>query len=168
MNKLMLYTLSGLMLLSALAAQANTEAITINCENAYREKSIREIQTRDRVGTIGTTLYVGGGIGGAMIGNLPVTLVTMFTGLPLALWGGQTKGGATKSLNLLEEESRQMRRFLKTLHRDISRSITHEDVVLSLQQELENGNLCADYPKLWGHSKIKRHIKRDLEHRFKK
>lgn len=167
MNKLMLYTLTGLMLLSALAAQAHTEALTINCEHAYRDKSIKEIQTRDRMGTIGTTLYVGGGIGGAMIGNLPVTLVTMFTGLPLALWAGQTKGGATKSLNLLEEESRQMRRFLKTLHRDVSRSISRDDVIVSLKQELENGNLCADYPKLWGHSKIKRHIKRDLGNRFK-
>jgi hypothetical protein len=76
-------------------------------------------------------------------------------------------GASTKTVELLEEESIQMNRFVKSLKRNVSEAITREDEMLVLPQELDNGNLCAHYPKLWSHSKIKTHMTKELEVRFK-
>jgi hypothetical protein len=167
MKKLILLTLSGLFLLTALTSYAQEASQTPPCEQAYRLKSAKEIEKRQRAVEYGFNLYVYGSLTGMVTGQLPVTLATMITGLPLNLWGNMSTGASTKTVELLEEESKQMNRFVKTLKKNVSEAITREDVVLVLQQELDNGNLCANYPKLWSHSKIKAHITRELEVRFR-
>ncbi len=167
MKKLMLLTLTGLFLLTAITSQASEELATPPCEQAYRIKSAKEIEKRQKAVEYGFNLYVYGSLTGMVTGQLPITLATMFTGLPLNMWGNFSTGASTKTVELLEEESKQMNRFVKSLQKNVSPVITRDDVVLVLQQELDNGNLCVNYPKLWSHSKIKRHIKRELETRFK-
>jgi len=167
MKKIMLLTLCGLFLFTAIATHAQDTSQIPPCEQAYRIKSAKEIEKRQKAVEYGFNLYVYGSLTGMITGQLPITLATMITGLPLNLWGNMSTGASTKTVELLEEESKQMNRFVRSLKRNISDAITRDDVVLVLQQELDNGNLCVDYPKLWSHSKIKRHISRELEARFK-
>lgn len=166
MKKIMLLTLCGLFLFTALAAQAEVTQ-TPPCEQAYRLKSAKEIEKRQKAVEYGFNLYVYGSLTGMVTGQLPITLATMITGLPLSLWGNMSTGASTKTVELLEEESKQMDRIVKSMQKNISTLITRDDVVLVLQQELDNGNLCVNYPKLWSHSKIKAHITKELEVRFK-
>jgi hypothetical protein len=167
MKKLILLTLSGLFLLTALTSYAQEASQTPPCEQAYRLKSAKEIERRQQAVEYGFYLYVYGSLAGMVSGQLPVTLATIITGLPLNMWGNMSTGASTKTVELLEEESKQMNRFVKSLKTNVSEAITREDVVLVLQQELDNGNLCANYPKLWSHSKIKAHIAKELKVRFR-
>lgn len=149
----------------SLAAFAD-EAPTPSCEDAYRARSQAEIEKRADYVEYGFNLYVYGSLAGMVTGQLPVTVVTMFTGLPMNLWGQWSTGSSTKTLLLLEEESKQMKSFMRSLSRELRTSVTEEDVRLTLQEELDNGNLCADLPELWGHRKIKRHLTAKLRERF--
>lgn len=143
-----------------------TPAEVVNCEEAYRAKSQAEIEKRADYVEYGFNLYVYGSLTGVVTGQLPITVVTMFTGLPMNLWGQWSTGTSTKTMNLMDEESKQMKSFVKKLKRELRVEITEDDVRVTLQEELDNGNLCADYPKLMGHNKIKKHLKKKLAERF--
>jgi hypothetical protein len=152
-------------LLCSLPALAQELLRPGECEALYREKAHKEMVRREKAGEIGSQLYITGGIVGMMTGQLPITLVTMFTGLPMALWS-HTDGTHTKNMALLDEESKRMKKFLKRAHREISPYITAEEVTDMLLENLDNGFLCQSRPKLWSHHMIRDFLYSELAKKY--
>jgi hypothetical protein len=135
------------------------------CEAAYRSRSADEYIKRNKVSDIAGTLYVVGSIGGVASGFLPLTAISTVFGLPLAMWH-YTDGKATKTIDLLDEDSKRMNKLLKKARKKISAQIMPDDISDVLIEGLDSGLFCSTLPKFWSHTQIRKHIMKELEKKF--
>jgi hypothetical protein len=135
------------------------------CEAAYRARSVDEYIKRNNVSDVAGTLYVVGSLGGAASGFLPLTVISTVFGLPLAMWH-YTDGKATKTIDLLDEDSKRMNKLLKKARKKVSAQIMPDDISDVLIEGLDNGLYCSKLPKFWSHGQIRKHIIEELKKKF--
>lgn len=61
-------------------------------------------------------------------------------------------------MNLAEEGSKQLERLTKKLQKKINAEITEEEVLRIVQQGLDSGYFCKDFPELYSAQDIKKHV----------
>jgi hypothetical protein len=61
-------------------------------------------------------------------------------------------------LSLVDEGSRQLRRLTKKLQKNVNKDISEQEVLAVIQQGLESGLFCQNFPDLYNARQVKKHV----------
>jgi hypothetical protein len=71
-----------------------------------------------------------------------------------------------RAMSLVEEGSRQLERLTKDIQKNISKDITEQEVLGVIQEGLDSGLYCQNFPELYGRRDIKKQVTSELKVRY--
>jgi len=157
MKKIIIASLLTIVSFNALAD------FSLSCPEIYQKILVHKEMKKNRAGNLSSNFSGFSALG-----------LIAFPELGLTLMGASIVAGTysvipskeDRAMRLAEEGSKQLKRLTKKLKTKISPNITEEDVLRTVQQGLDSGFFCRNFPDLYSASDIKNHVTNVLKAQY--
>lgn len=136
---------------------------SLSCPEIYQKIIVHQEIKQNRLGDVSSNLSA-----------LSLMSLIAVPELGLALMGASLASGAygniptkeQRAMSLTQEGSRQIKRFTKKLQKNIDVGITEDEVIGIIDEGLNSGLYCSNFPDLYSRREIKKHVRTVLIGRY--
>jgi uncharacterized membrane protein YjfL (UPF0719 family) len=128
---------------------------SLTCPEIYERIIISKQIKKNKVGNLTNDIGLGGLLIGLSAPTVGLSILAGAVGMSVYI---ELPSREEKVLVLKEEGSRQLKRLTKNLQKKISSEISPDEVMQIIQEGLESGRYCQNFPDLAKRKEVKRHV----------